>query len=172
MTESTETQRRWFWFRTLLVALVVARGLVYLSVMPLFEGWDEYEHVGYVVHVLATGRPAVLGQTNVPASLIAPLVRYPLPKCVVDLQLGRLGAVDYRSYWSSAERPTLRPGLMELYEAQHASWYYRVAAPLFKALGGVADLRTSVGGLRLLNLTFLAASVWIALGVIGRLVSS
>ena len=59
-----------FWKRTrfLLVALVLCRGLVWLCVLPPFEGWDEYQHVGYVQHVAETGRAAVLGETNVPAS--------------------------------------------------------------------------------------------------------
>src|SRR5439155_22851733 len=85
MSRTTEDRRRWLRLRALLVALVVCRGLVYLGVLPLFEGWDEYEHVGYVVHVLETGRPAEPGRTNVPPSLLAGLVTFPLPKCVVDL---------------------------------------------------------------------------------------
>ena len=34
--------------------------------MPPFEGWDEYQHVAYVVHVSETGRRATLGETEVP----------------------------------------------------------------------------------------------------------
>lgn len=170
MSTPADGTRLWQRFRLLLVALVVCRGLVFLCVLPLFEGWDEYEHVGYVVHVQETGRPAVLGETNVPASLLAEVVRYPQPKCVVDLQLGRLGALDYAAYWKSRTPPSPRPGTMELYQAQHYWWYYRLAAPLFTALGGVENLRVSVAGLRLVNLALVAAAVWVALGAIGRLV--
>lgn len=164
--------RRFRQLRRVLVGILVCRGLAYLCVLPLFEGWDEYEHVGYVVHVAETGRPAVPGQTNVPGSLLAELVKYPLPRCVVDLQLGRLGAVDYRTYWANPSSPVLRPGAMELYEAQHAWWYYRLVAPIFGALGGVAKLRWSVSVLRLGNLAFLAAALWVAYGVLARVARS
>ena len=42
-----------FWrrLRVLLVALVVCRGVVLLSILPPFEGWDEYQHVAYVEHM-------------------------------------------------------------------------------------------------------------------------
>jgi hypothetical protein len=89
---------------------------------------------------------------------------------VVDLQLGRLGALDYAAYWTHPTPPRVRPGTMELYQAQHYWWYYRLAAPLFTALGGVKDLRVPVAGLRLVNLALVAAAVWVALGAIGRLV--
>lgn len=158
--------------RWLLVGILVCRGFVYMCVIPPFEGWDEYEHVGYVVHVAETGQPPVPGQTNLPHSLLAELVKYPLPRDVVALQLGRLGAVDYQAYWGESARPTLRPGTMELYEAQHAWWYYRLVAPVFQALGGVAHLGRSVAGLRLLNLVFLAASLWVAYGAVARVARS
>jgi 4-amino-4-deoxy-L-arabinose transferase-like glycosyltransferase len=171
MQEPASDDRRYFRaLRRLLVGAFLLRGLVYLSVLPLFEGWDEYEHVGYVVHVAETGRPAEPGRTDVPRSLLAELVKYPLPRCVVDLQLGRLGAVGYRDFWEGPRGAGLRPGVMELYEAQHAWWYYRLVSPLFTALGGVGRLRDSVSALRLLNVAFLAMALWIALGTAARLV--
>ena len=56
-----------FWrrVRVLLVALVVCRGVVVLSILPPFEGWDEYQHVAYVEHMRRTGRAPVAGQTTV-----------------------------------------------------------------------------------------------------------
>src|SRR5262249_48861303 len=149
MSTAGEGDRLWGWFRALLTGLVLCRGLVYLCIMPPFEGWDEFEHVGYIVHVAETGRPAILGQTQIPHSLLARLIAFPQPESVVALQLGRLGAVDYKTYWTLTRPPTLRPGEMELYQAQHSWWYYRLVAPLFSALGGVENLRVSVGGLRL-----------------------
>ena len=52
-------------FRLLLLGLVLARGLVYLCVMPPFEGWDECQHVALsgaaLVVVLRAGDPAFCG---------------------------------------------------------------------------------------------------------------
>jgi hypothetical protein len=56
MSPSLKHWPRWGLIRSLLVALFFCRGLVYLGVFPIFEGWDEYQHVGYVVHVLETGQ--------------------------------------------------------------------------------------------------------------------
>ncbi|AGA29973.1 glycosyltransferase family 39 protein [Singulisphaera acidiphila] len=162
--------RYWGLIRALLVGLFVCRGLVYLGVLPIFEGWDEYQHLGYVVHVLETGQPAVLGQTNVPLSFLRELVKFPVPKRVAELQLGPYGVVDYKTFWSDELRPAPRPGALPLYESQHSWWYYRLCAPLFSWLGGVANLPKAVGGLRLLNLGFVAAAVWLALGVVGKVV--
>jgi hypothetical protein len=165
--------------RLILTGLVLCRGLVYLCVIPPFEGWDEYQHVGYVVHVQETGRPAILGETDVPRSLLRAAVRLPHPKGVVAEQIGWIGAVDYATFWARHDPRRSRPiepvpwldaVHLRLYQAQHSWWYYRFVTPLFRALGGVGDLRRSIGGLRLLNLGFTAAAVWVALRAIGRLV--
>ena len=133
--------KAWWRFRVLLVGLVLCRGLVLLCVMPPFEGWDEYQHVGYVVHVGETGRRAVLNETVVPPALVTAAVQFPQPKSALE-QIGRLGAVDYATFWARRDPPVRKEGDVALYQAQHAPFYYRMAAPLFRALGGVADLRT------------------------------
>ena len=161
--------KAWWRFRVLLVGLVLCRGLVLLCVMPPFEGWDEYQHVGYVVHVGETGRRAVLNETVVPPALVTAAVQFPQPKSALE-QIGRLGAVDYATFWARRDPPVRKEGDVALYQAQHAPFYYRMAAPLFRALGGVADLRTSVGGLRLVNLLLTAAAVAVVLGAVGRVV--
>ena len=161
--------KAWWRFRVLLVGLVLCRGLVLLCVMPPFEGWDEYQHVGYVVHVGETGRRAVLNETVVPPALVTAAVQFPQPKSALE-QIGRLGAVDYATFWARRDPPVRNEGDVALYQAQHAPFYYRMAAPLFRALGGVADLRTSVGGLRLVNLLLTAAAVAVVLGAVGRVV--
>jgi hypothetical protein len=169
-------------FRLALVGLVLARGLVDLCVIPPFEGWDEYQHVAYVAHVVETGRPAVLGTAEVPGSLLRAMIpAFPQPRQALDQLDSRLGALDYSSYWSQrAIEPTGLPprgpvaaGVRHpLYQAQHSWWYYALVAPLFAAMGGVHELRSSVGGLRLANVLLAAASVWIVLGVIARRVRS
>jgi hypothetical protein len=35
----------------LLIAAFLARAPLYLCVFPPFEGWDEYQHLAYIVHL-------------------------------------------------------------------------------------------------------------------------
>ncbi len=169
-----EDDRFWKRARLLLVALVVCRGLVWLCVLPPFEGWDEYQHVGYVQHVAETGEAAVFGETNVPASLL--LAQHEFPQSpIASEHLGRFGVVGFSTYWAKPREASRTlagdpADVVALYQAQHGSFYYRLAAPLYMLAGGVEHLRTSVGALRLMNLAFIAAAVWVALYTVGRLV--
>jgi 4-amino-4-deoxy-L-arabinose transferase-like glycosyltransferase len=167
--------RGWLWFRMILTGLVLCRGLVLLCVMPPFEAWDEYQHIGYLAYLAETGERPLLGQAYVPVELLSRLSSFPESPSALR-QLSGWGVVDYATFWSRAsrgERPattTTTPAPILLYQAQHGPLYYRLATPLFNLLGGVADLRSTLGGLRLVNLLLTAASVWIALGLVNRLV--
>lgn len=167
-------------FRALIVGVIIARGIAGLCATPLFEGWDEYQHVGYIVHLLENGTRPVVNQTEVPLSLIRALREFPQPEA------GRLQISDdfrspsYEGYWRGVPAPGATAPRVEttpadassggsgtrLYQAQHSWWYYAMVGPVFQALGGVDNLRLSVGGLRLVNLGFTAAAVWVALGVV------
>jgi hypothetical protein len=167
--------RGWLWFRLILTGLVLCRGVVLMCVMPPFEAWDEYQHVAYLAYLAETGERPVLGQAYVPVGLLSRLSSFPQSQSALR-QLSGWGAVDYATYWSRASRfePRAAGSLAEtpipLYQAQHGPLYYRLACPLFNVLGGVSDLRTTIGGLRFVNLLLTAASVWIALGLVNRLV--
>ena len=54
-----------------------------MCVIPPVEGWDEYQHVAYVTHILEVGRPAAYGDDQVPDSLLAAMIpAFPqLPAC-------------------------------------------------------------------------------------------
>ena len=165
------TASAWPRVRVLLVALVLARGLVLLCVLPPFEGWDEYQHVGYVAHVASTGQAAVLGQTAVPRPLLDRLASFPHPGFAID-QIGWVGAVGYGRFWDGpATRPAPKPGpaFASLYQAQHGPLYYQSVGWIFEASGGLADLPGSISALRLVNLLLTASAVWLALGVFRRL---
>ena len=71
-------------FRLLLAGLVLCRGLVLLCVIPPFEGWDEYQHLGHVMHYTETAEPAVLGATQVPPTLIPAVVEFPQSKNALE----------------------------------------------------------------------------------------
>jgi 4-amino-4-deoxy-L-arabinose transferase-like glycosyltransferase len=166
---------RWRRLRVILTGLVLCRGIVLLCVFPPFEGWDEYQHVGYIVYLNETGNRPWLGEADVPASLLAQLPAF--PHCNSALrQISSLGAVDFTTFWGRARQgnppvgATPAAGRIGLYQAQHAPLYYRLAGPLFDSLGGVGVLKRSIGGLRLVNLLLTAGSIWLALGIIARLV--
>jgi 4-amino-4-deoxy-L-arabinose transferase-like glycosyltransferase len=170
-----------FWRRAcrLLVGLVIVRGVALVCIMPPFEGWDEYQHVGYVERMRqGEGRP-VLGEATVPAALLARVVEFPQPHSVLGDGLARLGAVGYAEFWAQhdprdprSSPPAFRDGTRELYQAQHGPLYSRLAAPLFAALGGANNLRSSVAGLRLVNVALTAAAVALVLGLLRRITHS
>jgi len=172
MSWQTETWPRWSLIRGLLVALFLCRGLVYLCVLPPVEGWDEYQHVGFITHLHETGTRPKLGATQMPQSLLSRLPLFPVPERVAELQLGRFGVNGYSTYWQNRGKQIYAPGSLPLYEAQHSWWYYRIAAPVFAQLGGVEQLPTSIGGLRFLNLLFVAAAIWVVLGYVGKVAPS
>lgn len=167
--------RLWSRIRLSLVALVLCRGLVWLCVLPPFEGWDEYQHVGYVQHVAETGKAAVLGETNVPPSLLSAQGEF--PQSTTDREdFDRFGVLGFSTYWTSPRTiPNAKAedsaAIIPLYQAQHGALYYRIAAPFYRWAGGVDRLKVSVGLLRLLNLTFVVGAVWLALGAVGRVVA-
>lgn len=169
-----EDARLWNRIRLLLVGLVVCRGLVWLCVLPPFEGWDEYQHVGYVQHVAETGEAAILGETNAPRSLLVAQAEFPQSPIGRE-SLRPFGLRNFSNYWTTPRDASIAEAVgpdvvIPLYQAQHGSLYYRIAAPFYTLAGGVDHLRVSVGVLRLLNLAFIVAAVWLALGVVGRLV--
>lgn len=173
----SDEARLWTRIRLSLVALVLCRGLVWLCVLPPFEGWDEYQHVGYVQHIAETGEAAALGETNVSPSLL--LAQGEFPQSKTDREdFDRFGVLGFSNYWTSpravptGEAEVKDPDvIIPLYQAQHGALYYRIAAPFYQWAGGVDRLKVSVGLLRLLNLSFIVAAVWLALGAVGRVVA-
>src|SRR5947209_1310632 len=103
-----QDQGPWQRFRLILLGLVLCRGLVLLCVMPPFEGWDEYQHVAYVLHAWEVGRPPVLGEALVSPALLREVVGFPQPRHAVD-QIGWLGAEGYATYWARRGAGATRP---------------------------------------------------------------
>lgn len=128
--------RNWNRFCALMIALFLTRGVFLLSVLPPFEGWDEYQHIAYVAHLIEHNSPPVHGEATVPRALYPALVRYPQPKLAVD-QIGAIGAMDYQAYWKriaaggATEVRATAPDI-PLYQAQHPPLYYQLIAPLFR----------------------------------------
>ncbi|MDR3622583.1 MAG: glycosyltransferase family 39 protein [Paludisphaera borealis] len=158
-------------FGVLLFALVVVRGVVLMCVLPPFEGWDEYQHVAYVQHLRDAGRAPVAGQAVVSPALLAEAVKFPHPESAVRDLLGGVGAVGYGSFWALHQAhaaPNFRDLPVSLYQAQHGPLSYRVLQPAFSALGGVGSLRSSIAGMRLVNLLLTAGAVGLAVACLRR----
>jgi len=137
----------------LVAGIFLLRGIFLLSVLPPFEGWDEYQHLAYIVHLRERGTEPVLARDGVPDSLVRVLVEYPHPQHSVDSAPG-IGLLPYDAYWRRDAPPPPPPegSRIALYEAQQPSLYYRLAAPLYAASGGLADVPATIGVLRLANL--------------------
>ncbi len=160
----------WRWFCALLVTLFLVRGLFVLSVLPPYEGWDEYQHIAYIEHLAQTGRAPVLHESQVPPTLHPELARYPHSRLGAD-QVRRIGGLPYDEFWRAENPPSPPPEArpLPLYQAQQAPLYYRLMLPLYLKLKAAGGLLAVSAGLRLINLLFGAAAVAVALWSVGGL---
>lgn len=161
----------WRRFCALMTLIFIVRGVFVMSVLPPFEGWDEYQHLTYIAYLAEEGRAPVLGEGNdVPRSLYPALVRYPHCDACID-QIGRVGALDYDAYWESRSPPHVRedaPRVL-LYQAQQAPLYYWLATPAYRLLSGEDNTLALMTLLRGVNLLFGAAAVLVVLLALGKL---
>lgn len=156
----------------LLIAAFLARGPLYLSVFPPFEGWDEYQHVAYIAHLDETGSIPVFDKSWVTPALRPLLVGVPHSQWGGD-QVRQWGALSYPEYWSS--RPptsgTDREGLanLRLYQAQQPPLAYLVDLPVWRALRTAHPLE-AIYAIRMLNLLLVAAALVLFAAALERLV--
>ncbi|AMV39991.1 DUF2142 domain-containing protein [Planctomyces sp. SH-PL62] len=149
-------------FGALLAALVIARGVVFMAALPPFEGWDEYQHVAYVEHLRDGGRTPVVGETRVPSAVMAEAVKFPQPGSAVRDGLSGAGGVGYQQFWADRRSGAVRPFRDEsvfMYQSQHGPLSYRLLQPVYAAFGGLEAVRSSIAGMRLLNLLLTAGAV-------------
>jgi len=151
----------WNRFALIFAALFLLRGLLLLCVLPPFEGWDEYQHLAYIVHLDEQHELPKSGQSTVPTSL-APLLRqYPQPDWSVD-QNRRWGTRNYSDFWNNVERTPIAPEELppiKLYQAQHPPLYYYTVLPVWRMLGGRHPL-AAIYVLRILNLLFVSLAIF------------
>ena len=154
-------------FLLLLFLLMVARGVVLLCVLPPLEGWDEYQHVGYIDYVSRKGELPVMGRPGVPQpDYLA--VEYmqamaALPQSTFSLrQLEGTPVRDYAAWWAGRPGPggnEWQVSTVVLYEAQHPPGYYMAMAGVYRLLGGSEHLVRAIFGLRAVNLVLMALAV-------------
>lgn len=155
-------------------ALFVFRGLVYLGVTPVWEGFDEHQHFAYVQMVAEQGRLPVPGREAVSGEVAASLRLLPLPWELKDSGLG----LTHDEYWrlSGEERRARQAALrsippaarrepagtdnphLRLYETQQPPLYYVLAAGPYRLFRD-AGLLERVYVLRLFSLLLASAAV-------------
>ena len=164
---SFSPKTRWRHFVWLLILLVLAQGTALMCVMPLLEGWDEYQHIAYIQYLVEHDELPVLRKSMVSRTLLEKLVKLPQPRPMTDQTKGT-GALDYDSFHRQGQ-PAYRSGHEDipLYQAQHGSLYYRLMLPVFQIAGGIENLTQSIALLRLVNLLLTTATLAGCLWLIG-----
>lgn len=159
----------WRSFAALLVVLVLARGVALMCVMPPLEGWDEYQHLAYMQHLVDGGGRPVLGSAVVPRELLRATVAFPQPDFMVE-QTQTTGSLGYGAYFASDKLPQYRSDHpdVSLYQAQHSQLYYQLLRPLYAAAGGLDRLAATTAALRFTNLAFTVGALCLMLLFLGR----
>jgi hypothetical protein len=152
-----------------LVAAFLARAPLYLSVFPPFEGWDEPQHLAYIVHLEETGAVPVMNESVVPFSLRPLFVG--TPQAPVG-QMKEWGVLPYAEYWRTgppADANQEATFSFRLYQAQHPPLAYAVAAPIWHWLKSPRPLE-AIFAIRLVNVLIAAAGLVLFAAALERLV--
>jgi hypothetical protein len=150
----------------ILVALFLVRGFILAAIMPPFEGWDEYQHVGYIDRCAESAQPVIYQQSNLDAAFLHAVAVFPRPEAA---PLAAYGAATYAQFWTTGRLPAHDGHTpIELYEAQQPPLYYRLMASVYRLCGGRSDLPLAVSVLRLINVCFGAIAVALVLGWIRK----
>lgn len=124
----------------------VVRGVFYASLLPLWEGYDEYSHFAYIQYLTTHGAIPIPAQSRNSLEVGASLTQSPMPWTA----RGVPGAMTYDAFWqlptaqralrtaplrapadaaARAEDPRGEP----IYESQQPPFYYWLMAPLLRA---------------------------------------
>ena len=95
--------RAWWLVAGLLITAFLARGPLYLSVFPPFEGWDEYQHLAYIAHLDETGTIPVFDESRVSLALRPLVIAMPHSPWGGE-QVQEWGALSYADYWNAPAR--------------------------------------------------------------------
>jgi hypothetical protein len=160
--------RAWWLVAGLLIAAFLARAPLYLSVFPPFEGWDEYQHLAYIVHLDETGT-VPLYESRVPLALRPLVVSMPHSVSGAE-QLRDWGALSYTDYWNApapaADQNRQGASSPRLYQSQHPPLFYVLALPVWRGL----EPLQAISAIRMINLLLVAAALVLFAGALERLV--
>jgi hypothetical protein len=169
---SLARRRSWWLVAGLLIAAFLARGPLYLSVFPPFEGWDEYQHLAYIAHLDEVGTIPVVHETTRVSLAVRPLVLAMPHSLSGSDQLREWGALSYADYWKAPAPPAAdrqASSSPRLYQAQHPPLFYALALPVWRALKTTHPLE-AIYAIRTMNLLFVAAALVLFAGALARLV--
>lgn len=144
--------------------LIIARGVFLLCVLPPFEGWDEYQHIAYMVYIKEQREVPRYGHSMVPPSMKEMLQRYPhAPYDIAQMAPEGWGTKTYDEFWVSRQNDLVKDAQpVLLYEGQQMPLYYLLALPFWTLFSGLSYL-AGIYALRLINVLLLAAAVFIFL---------
>lgn len=144
----------------------MARGVFLLCVLPPFEGWDEYQHIAYIVYIKEQREIPRYGYSTVPKSMNEMLQRYPhAPYDSEQTAPGNWGTKTYDEFWATEHNDIVIAKDVDpipLYEGQQMPLYYLLALPFWNLFSGLSYL-AGIYALRFINVLFLAAAVFIFL---------
>jgi len=168
-------------FFPLIWLMFMVKSLVYVSVTPMWEGFDELFHFAYVHSLAATHSLPVWGETFVDADIAKSTAYTPMGDWMPQLAPGA-EKLSYRDYWrmDEEERAKLEENLSgltasakryepsdtPLYQIQHPPLYYLLCMPLYKAMDG-RSIVSKVFVLRVFSV-LLASLVVVAAALIAR----
>jgi hypothetical protein len=169
--ERQGVSRGWWLVASLLIAAFLARGPLYLSVFPPFEGWDEYQHLAYIAHLDETGTVPVIDVLSRVTLSLRPLVLSMPHSASGSDQLQEWGARSYADYWDAPTPPAGKDTAASprLYQAQHPPLAYVLDLPIWRALKTAHPL-DAIAAMRGLNLLLMAAALVLFAGALPRLV--
>ena len=162
--------RAWWLVAASLIAAFLARAPLYLSVFPPFEGWDEPQHLAYIVHLDETGTVPVMNASIVPFSLRPLFVR--TPQTPPGDQLRPWGALPYAEYWRMgppADAWREATFSFRLYQAQHPPLAYALDVPIWRSLKAPRPL-DAIFAIRFVNVLIAAAGLVLFAAALERLV--
>lgn len=163
---------RWWLVAASLIAAFLARAPLYLSVFPPFEGWDEPQHLAYIVHLDETGSIPVMNGSIVPFSL-RPLFAG-MPQAPPGDQLREWKALPYDEYWRlgpPADAWKAATFSSRLYQAQHPPLAYALDVPIWRALKTPRPLN-AIFAIRFVNVLIAAAGLVLFAAALEMLVPS
>ncbi len=157
---------------------VVAVAL-YACALPLWEGWDEPFHYGYVESLAVWHQIPVLNQATLSQEITDSLTLTPLPRFLAQAVHGSISFEDWHKQ-TAAQRSAMRARLIQLapelrfqrgpnpnYEAQQTPLAYLLLAPADIVLGGL-QLLPRILVLRLVEGTVSVTLLFFALTQLAR----
>ncbi|MDK9706857.1 MAG: hypothetical protein OEL83_07370 [Desulforhopalus sp.] len=163
----------WRGFCFLLLLAFFLKGIVYMAVLPPFEGWDEYQHLAYIVHLEKSHTRPVMHKDWVSRDLLRDIVTFPVSKYMAE-QTAKTGALEYAdSFRSGSQPPQYRADHPDitLYQAQHGSLYYWLMTPVVALVDGAAGagIGDTLAALRAINCIFATLTLAALFWLIGRI---